>query len=224
MLLRHKHWPADVQVDEDSLLHLRGALGGLALEVEVVELIGDLFHEELLQVDVGADLTEEEEELELLPVLVREVLEAGITFLEGFLSIDTHLADVTEGFRLHGRFEVEDLVVDVLQLRVALATEVFLLQRAEDRLDIIQLEDALIIVDEKQDQHMLATVTLLIRWRQKLVLRIVVDHRLREHLILRMPLDGRQVAVHEAGYLIHVELEVRDVIGGDVPDRLQIFH
>ena len=213
-----------MQGEEALFLHLRCALDGLALEVDVVELIRDLLHEELLQVDVGADLTEEEEELELLPVLVREILEAGITFLEGFLGIDAHLADITEGFRLHGRLEVEDLIVDVLQPRVAVTTEILFLQRAEDRLDIVQLEDALIIVDEEQDQHMLATVALLIRWRQKLVLRIVVDHRLRQHLILRMPLDGREVAVHEAGHLIHVELEVRDVIGGDVPDRLQIFH
>ena len=66
-----------MQGDEALLLHLRCALGGLALEVDVVELIRDLLHEELLQVDVGADLTEEEEELELLPVLVREILEAG---------------------------------------------------------------------------------------------------------------------------------------------------
>ena len=202
------------------LLHLRCAFGGLALEVDVVELICDLLHEELLQVDVGTDLTEEEEELELLPVLVGEMLEARVAFLKGFLRIDAHLADIAEGFRLHGRLEVEDFIVDVLQLRVALAIEVLLLQRAEDRLDIVQLEDALIIVDEKQDQHMIATVALLIRRRQKLVLRIVVDHRLRQHLILRMPLDGREVSVHEAGHLIHVELEVRDVIGGDVPDRL----
>ena len=213
-----------MQGDEALFLHLRCALGGLALEVDVVELIRDLLHEELLQVDVGADLTEEEEELEFLPVFVGEVLKAWVAFLEGFLGIDAHLADITEGFRLHGRLEVKDLIVDVLQLCVALTTEVLLLQRAEDRLDIIQLEDALIIVDEKQDQYMLAAVTLLIRWRQKLVLRIVVDHRLRQHLILRMPLDGREVAVHEAGHLIHVELEVRDVVGGDMPDRLQIFH
>ena len=114
-----------------------------------MELIRDLLHKELLQVDVGADLTEEEEELELLPVLVGELLEARVAFLKGFLCIDAHLADIAEGFRLHGRLEVEDLIVDVLQLRVALTTEVLLLQRAEDRLDIVQLEDALIIVDEK---------------------------------------------------------------------------
>ena len=206
------------------LLHLRCAFGGLALEVDVVELICDLLHEELLQVDVGTDLTEEEEELELLPVLVGELLEARVAFLKGFLRIDAHLADIAERFRLHGRLELEDLIVDVLQLRITVTVKVLLLQRAEDRLDIVQLQDALIIVDKQQDQHMLATVTLLIRWRQKLVLRIVVDHRLRQHLILRMPLDGREVAVHEAGQLIHVELEVRDVIGGDVPDRLKIFH
>ena len=210
--------------DDASLLHLRCALGGLSLEVDVVELICDLLHQKLLQIDVGADLTEEEEELELLPVVGREVPEAWVAFPEGFLRIDAHLADIAEGLLLHGRLEVEDLVVDVLQLRVALTTEILLLQRAEDRLDIVQLQDALIIVDKEQDQHMIATVTLLIRWWQKLVLRIVVDHRLRQHLILRMPFDGREVAVHEAGHLIHVELEVRDVIGGDVPDRLQIFH
>ena len=56
--------PAPKGAGVSLFFHLRCALGGLALEVDVVELIRDLLHKELLQVDVGADLTEEEEELE----------------------------------------------------------------------------------------------------------------------------------------------------------------
>ena len=83
--------PAPKGAGVSLFFHLRCALGGLALEVDVVELIRDLLHKELLQVDVGADLTEEEEELEALEA-EKEALEAA----EGETAEGTETAEAAQ--------------------------------------------------------------------------------------------------------------------------------
>ena len=58
---------------------------------------------------------------------------------------------------------------------------------------------------------MLAGIFLLLRRRKKVVLRIIIDHRFGEDLILAETTGLVQVFVHKRGYLIHIEIDIRDI-------------
>ena len=62
--------------------------------------------------------------------------------------------------------------------------EVFPADRLQDGLNVLQSQDALVIVDEDQEYDVLPCILLALRGRKKIVLRIIVDHGFGEDLIL----------------------------------------
>ena len=60
------------------------------------------------------------------------------------------------------------------------------------------------IIDKDHYQQMLFGVLLLHRWREKIVLGIVVDHGLGKDLIIFMTFTGCQFFFHKGSNLIHV--------------------
>ena len=63
---------------------------------------------------------------------------------------------------------------------------------------------------------MLLVVFFLVRRRDEVVLRVVVDHRPRQDLVVRIPLAGLELAFHERRDLIHIKGNVGDGVGLDV--------
>ena len=71
---------------------------------------------------------------------------------------------------------------------------------------------------------MLPGIALLHRRRQKLVLRIVIDHGLGQRLVLIVPLHIAEMLIHEGCDLVHVQGNGGDFIRIDVLKTLQILH
>ena len=58
--------------------------------------------------------------------------------------------------------------------------------------------------------------------RDQVILRVIVDHRLREDLVPRIALAGGELVLHEGGDLIHIERNIRDLSGIHVIQVLEI--
>ena len=72
---------------------------------------------------------------------------------------------------------------------------------------------------------MVAGILFLIRRRKQIVLGIIIDHGLREDLVLpgitgRMP----QSLIHKGQYLIHVQIHSRNLLGADIGQLIHPFH
>ena len=65
---------------------------------------------------------------------------------------------------------------------------------------------------------MILGITLLLRGREQVVLRIIVDHGLGEDLVVLVALGGCKLIFHEGCYLIHLKINVREIL------RLYIIH
>ena len=86
----------------------------------------------------------------------------------------------------------------------------------EDLLDVVEGEQVLKVVDEDQHQHMFFGIFLLDRRREQIVLRIVVDHGLSQDLVLRVALGALEMLLHKCGHLVHIELDIRDLLRADI--------
>ena len=185
--------------------------------------VHNLLHQLPLQVDIKAQLAEKGKELQLLPILGREL--CGLPCLKGFLcgvKLCSHILHQAVHLRI---LEGKDLLVDVLQVGSAVITrKILLVQRLQDGFDVRERKNPLVIVDEEQHQHMLPGIALLHRRRQKLVLRIVIDHGLGQRLVLIVPLHIAEMLIHEGCDLVHVQGNGGDFIRIDVLKTLQILH
>ena len=59
---------------------------------------------------------------------------------------------------------------------------------------------------------MFLRIPLLLRRREQIVLRIVVDHRFRQRLIFLIPFVLRKIFIHERRHLIHIKLNRRKIL------------
>ena len=82
----------------------------------------------------------------------------------------------------------------------------------EDFLDVADRQDIFKVVQKDQEKHVLFGILFFVRRREKIVFRIVIDHRFGEDLVFLRPLAGFQMGVHECRDLIHIEVDVRDVL------------
>ena len=67
-------------------------------------------------------------------------------------------------------------------------------------------------VNKNQDQNMLLGIFLLIWCRQQMILRIIIDHGLGKNLVIRAALEISEMTFHEGCNLIHVKVNVWNVI------------
>ena len=70
---------------------------------------------------------------------------------------------------------------------------------------------------------MLSGILLFLRRRKQTVLRVIIDHRLGQNLVVLVPLGALKLAVHEGSHLIHVKIDAGDVFGMDIVDPIQAF-
>ena len=68
---------------------------------------------------------------------------------------------------------------------------------------------------------MLPGILFLLRRGQDPGLGVIVDHGLCQDLVVRIALDLLQVLLHEAGDLIHVEGDIRDLLRLYIADGIQ---
>ena len=67
-------------------------------------------------------------------------------------------------------------------------------------------------------------VFLLHRWRKEVIFRIIIDHCLRQDLVIRIPLRRLKLFLHEGRYLIHIEINIRDISRFDIIDPSDTLH
>ena len=79
------------------------------------------------------------------------------------------------------------------------------------------------IVDQYQEKNMLLGILLLDRRRKKVILRVIIDHRLSQDLVLFISFCRGEMVIHERGDLIHIQVDVRDLAGLDVVYFIQTF-
>jgi len=109
-------------------------------------------------------------------------------------------------------FHAENFLVDVSHVLLCHGFKIFLRDRSEKSLDIADGKDILKIVDKNQHQKMFTGVTLLLRRREKLVLRVIVDHGLSQDLVILVTFGGGKILFHKSCHLIHVQVDIRDLI------------
>ncbi len=149
-------------------------------------------------------------------VLVPDVCECGLGFLVRLPDGRLHRLDA-------GLLHLADLFIKIRQKDGIFAGEIFLAERFEHRLDVPDRKDVFKIVDQDQEQHVLSGILLLHGRREKIVLRVVVDHGLGQDLVLAVPLGGREMLVHKGRDLIHVQIDVGNLFRPDVIDVVETF-
>ena len=70
---------------------------------------------------------------------------------------------------------------------------------------------------------MLSGILLLHGRREKIVLRVVVDHGLGQDLVLAVALGGREMLVHKGRDLVHVQIDIGNLFRPDVIDVVETF-
>ena len=70
---------------------------------------------------------------------------------------------------------------------------------------------------------MLSGILLFLGRRKQTVLRVIIDHRLGQNLVVLVPLGALKLTVHEGSHLIHVKIDAGDVFGMDIVDPIQTF-
>ena len=119
--------------------------------------------------------------------------------------------------------QAENLVVDGLQTKIPIFSEVPVGQGRQQALDITDGQNIFKIINENQEQHVLSGILLFLgRWKQT-VLGVVVDHRLGQNLIILVTLGCFQLTVHKGGHLIHIKVNAGHVLRPDIIDSIQAF-
>lgn len=104
------------------------------------------------------------------------------------------------------------LDVDGLHVHLSILMEIPLGQRFQQTLDIADGQNGFVIINIDQKQQMLLGIFLLIWCRQQMILRIIIDHGLGKNLVIRAALEISEMAFHEGCDLIHVKVNVWNVI------------
>ena len=71
---------------------------------------------------------------------------------------------------------------------------------------------------------MIPIISLFFRRRQELVLGIIVDHGFGQCLIIVVPLDRIQISLHKPCHLIHIEIQIRNILGLYIVKGVEIFN
>ena len=171
---------------------------GLFFLLRAGKLVDQLFHEEFFYVDIKGKAADEGEELKGFPVLLRRVL-------EGLSRCAVHFCDILSQMVDPGFLQAAHLLINRCDVKILPVVKIFLCERLKERLDIFDGEDIFKIVDKDQDQHMLLGVFLFHRRGEEIVLCIVVDHGLRQYLVLAVPAGGAELALHAKLKVVYIQ-------------------
>ena len=102
--------------------------------------------------------------------------------------------------------------------------KIALRNRPEKRLYITDGQNPLVIINKDQQKYMLLGILLPYRRGQQIVFGIIIDHCLGQYFVLSgIPRRGMQSAVHKCRDLIHVQINVRNVLRADILHSVQTF-
>ena len=91
-------------------------------------------------------------------------------------------------------------------------------------LHIVDAQKALQVIDKYKQVHMVLAVFLLHRARKKVALCIVVNHGLRQKLVIVITLGLLEMLVQKLRHLIHVQIDIRDIIRTDIIGCFEILY
>ena len=174
-----------------------------------IERVDELLDERFFHISVESEKTDEGEKLEKIPVLFRRVLEGLFGDGRFFLYILPELGELV-------LFQAEHFLIDVFDAEISALLEIFVRQRFQEGLNIGNGEKIFEIIDEGQDQHVLPGIFFLRGRRKQIIFRIIVDHGLGEDLVLGITPGLLQVFFHKRSHLVHVKINVRDILWPDV--------
>ena len=181
------------------------------------ELIGEELNHLLFDVDIEGEFADKGKEAEKLPVFfggVREDLLRRAEFLKHILLEDFAL------FLLQG----EQLPVEFRESRLCAGGKVLFADGGKQFLDLAERDHILVIVDENQHQDVVAGIFLFHRGRQEPVFGVVVDHGFGDNHFIRIVAGARNALIHEGGYLVHIEIDVRNIFRLDMGETVHIGH
>ena len=84
-------------------------------------------------------------------------------------------------------------------------------------------QDIFKIINEDQDQYVFFRILLPDRRGKKIVLGIIVDHGLGQDLVLLVAPGRGELRIHEGGHLIHIQVNIRNIIRMDIVDPGKAF-
>ena len=70
---------------------------------------------------------------------------------------------------------------------------------------------------------MLPGVFFLLRRGKQIVLRVVIDHGLCQDLVVFVAFGGGQLGIHKGRDLIHVQIDIGNILGADIIYFFQSF-